>query len=121
MLSPQHSPRQVLRLRILLRQTKLVCAHGNIIRLLRALETQKRLGKVIGALECRRILQAVDIDSGTGIMLNVGPFLELDPGNGAVGKEGRVVRVFENTRSQNELVMSTAMCVTFLRGIKRGV
>jgi len=58
------------------------------------------LGKVIRALECRRTLQAVDIDSGTGIMFDVGPFLELDPGNGAVGEEGRVVRVFEDTGSR---------------------
>jgi hypothetical protein len=70
------------------------------------LKTQKRLGKVIGALERRRIFQAVDIDSGTGIMFDVGPFLKLDPGNGAVSKECRVMRIFEDTKFRNELVMS---------------
>lgn len=90
LLRAQHGPRQILRLRILGTQAELVRIRGNGVSLLRPLQMQEGLGEIEGALQGGGVLEAVDIDGGAGVMLDLGPFLEFDAGDGAVCEEGWV-------------------------------
>jgi hypothetical protein len=51
------------------------------------------LREVVAALQAGGVLGAVEGDCGAGVVLDAGPFFELETCYGAVGEEGWVVRV----------------------------
>lgn len=96
LLRAEDCSRQILRLHTLGRQTRAVCVDRHIVGLLRPLQTQQCLSEIPCALEAFGVLQSIQVDCGAGVMFGIGPFLELEARDGAVGEEGGIARILED-------------------------